>query len=68
MRCRVCHHAERGAIEAACATRAIAAVAEKFGLSESALERHVTNHPCVFEPAEVDDAPETQRSPGQVAA
>lgn len=77
VRCRVCRHTRRDEIEADCAARSLADVATAYGLSELALERHLTQHapasgvrPCV--PMLLDDeddaSPPTLRSPGQVAA
>src|SRR4051812_46232845 len=48
MRCSVCSHAKRAAIEAACAKGTSGAdVAARFELSERGLERHVTLHAVI---------------------
>lgn len=66
VRCRVCHHAMRDAIEAACDTRTTAAVADQYGLSELALERHLALHATALSaPISgarlIEDAPATLR-------
>jgi hypothetical protein len=47
VRCRICRHADRAALEAASSdadASAIAGVATRFGVSELALERHLAQH------------------------
>lgn len=58
VRCRVCRHAKREVIEAACSARELADVAFVFGVSERSLERHMTAHAHA-----IDQPPPTERSP-----
>lgn len=66
-RCRVCQHATKTAIEAACATASTDVVAALFGLSELALAQHLDLHQCAPAGGAVDEvleeAPATSRSP-----
>lgn len=64
----MCRHEKRNAIELASSERAVADVATAYGLSETALERHLAQHPRGEpRPADEDEAPATSRSPGVVS-
>lgn len=64
MRCRVCRHPKRVAIEAACEQAALENVAGAYALSERALERHMELHARAsgIRLAVADESPATLRS------
>lgn len=71
VRCRVCQHATRSAIEAACRSTPIRIVASSFGLSAIALDRHLSLHCAASSESGVshsssDESPATSRSPSFV--
>lgn len=84
MRCSLCSHQERSAIETACAAgRSIARVADQFGVSALALKKHIELHPRARAPKPakaarptrarasspvVEEAPPTSRSPASAVA
>lgn len=60
MRCSVCSHTRRAAIEEAITSSSVADAASQFGISERTLERHAASHPRA--PAKTAKRPKAAQS------
>ena len=68
VRCRICGHAAQSAIEVASGSATVGAVAERFGVSEASLRRHLSSHEKASGVRErvTDDADQDEPSPSTV--